>query len=66
MSTTPLSENEAFDKLSPFAKELAKDCPHVPIPIDILRTTITYAGDEYGVLMKTIEELEGYWAYLIR
>jgi hypothetical protein len=50
----------AMDDLSPFAKQLLRECEGIPIPkiIDILCTVGTYAYDEFDEIMKVVSELE--------
>jgi hypothetical protein len=52
---------EAYDCLSPFAKELLRDTPNPPLLADILRTVATYSCDENGVIMAAVSELDFYW-----
>jgi hypothetical protein len=56
----PLTDDERFARLSPFAQEIVKDCGSLASPADVLRTVATYAGDEYGLLAATIIELDNY------
>ena len=49
-----------MDDLSPFAKQLLRECEGIPIPkiIDILCTVGTYAYSGFDEIMKVVSELE--------
>jgi len=55
-STAP----QAMDDLSPFAKQLIRECEGIPIPklTDILYTVATYAYSGFDEIMEVISELE--------
>lgn len=49
-----------MDDLSPFAKQLIRECEGIPIPklTDILCTVATYVDSGFDEIMEVVSELE--------